>query len=524
MKKFQNAILFLGIMISISWACHQKNAGINRTKSLRVILHDTLPIIDTTQIQSFFLKYPEFKPYKADVKALYQKHNKYIWFKGNGLTEFAQVLFNQATQLGQEGLQSVIPYRDQYNEIFYNNSGNKVVLNSELLISCLYFYYIKNVFSGLDTEKSQSVHWNLPRETVSYSSLLDSLMIEPGLIKKERPEFFRQYYNLRKALQRFREIEKKGGWNTIKITTGSTSFKPDDTSKTITEVRTRLYIEGYIKSDSGERMFDRQLLEGVSKYQIRHNRNTDSRISPSMISELNIPVSDRIKTISVNMERCRWITPRLIKAKEFIAINIPSYRLHYIRDGKPVLVSKVVVGSELNKTLVFSGELSYIVFNPYWNVPSSILEKEIKPAVRKNKSYLEQHNMEWTKGRLRQRPGKENALGLVKFMFPNSNNIYLHDTPAKSLFNKEDRAFSHGCIRVEKARELAIAIMAKDAGWTQAKVDQKMDGSSEKIAYLHNIIPIYIAYFTAWADDDGNISFYNDVYNRDEDLAKLLHL
>ena len=222
------------------------------------------------------------------------------------------------------------------------------------------------------------------------------------------------------------------------------------------------------------------------------------------------------------MERCRWITPNLIKAKEFIAVNIPSYRLHYIRNGKPVLISKVVVGRELNKTVVFSGEMSYIVFNPYWNVPNSILKNEIVPAMRKDPNYLSKHNMEWHEGRLRQKPGKNNSLGLVKFMFPNSNNIYLHDTPAKSLFNREQRAFSHGCIRVEKARELAIAILGTDSD--EKKIDRLMDGSEEKVVKLKEKIPVYIAYFTAWADEDGNIAFFKDIYNRDTELAQLLHL
>src|SRR5690606_22509262 len=170
---------------------------------------------------------------------------------------------------------------------------------------------------------------------------------------------------------------------------------------------------------------------------------------------LNIPVSERIKTITVNMERCRWVPSSINTEKEYIAVNIPSYRLFYFRGKDTILISRVVVGKELNKTVIFSGKMSDLAFSPYWNVPKSILEKEIKPHIAQNPNYLAEHNMEWHGNSVRQKPGKNNSLGLVKFMFPNSNNIYLHDTPAKSLFSKDERAFSHGCVRVEKARDLA---------------------------------------------------------------------
>lgn len=195
----------------------------------------------------------------------------------------------------------------------------------------------------------------------------------------------------------------------------------------------------------------------------------DNLITPDLIKHLNVPVQERIKAIVVNMERCRWISTDLTKGGEYIAVNIPSYRMRYFKDNKMRLESNVVVGKEMNKTIVFSGQMSYLVFSPYWNIPKSIIEKEIKPGMAKDKNYLANHNMEWNNGRVRQKPGNKNSLGLVKFMFPNSNNIYLHDSPAKSLFNKENRAFSHGCVRVQKARDLAVAILEDDKNWTPQK-------------------------------------------------------
>ncbi|MGC4041119.1 MAG: L,D-transpeptidase family protein [Flavobacterium sp.] len=237
---------------------------------------------------------------------------------------------------------------------------------------------------------------------------------------------------------------------------------------------------------------------------------------------MNIPVSERIKTIIVNMERCRWVSTDLGKAKEFIVVNIPSYRLNYFKDGKIALTSNVVVGNTMNKTVIFSGMMSYIVFSPYWNVTPNIIKTEILPAMKKDKDYLAKHNMEWNNGNVRQKPGPTNSLGLVKFLFPNTNNIYLHDTPSKSLFASEKRAFSHGCIRVEKPQELANLILQDDPYWTPEKIDKAMHKNKEVWYTLKDKIPVYIGYFTAFVDDEGTINFYKDIYQKDAQLAAML--
>ena len=348
-------------------------------------------------------------------------------------------------------------------------------------------------------------------------------MEDPKKLKEDKSELFAQYYNLRKGLQKYRNIEKQGGWGTITLEPGVKSLKQGDSSTTITQVRKRLHMEGYLKNDSKSNVFDDELAKALEQYDLRHNRVSDKLIGPNVVKDLNISVADRIRAISLNMERCRWVSPEMNTAREFIAVNIPSYWLQYMRDGKEVLSSRVVVGKDMNKTVVFSGKMSYLAFSPYWNVPKSILEKEILPGIEKNSNYLDKHNMEWNGKSVRQKPGGQNALGKVKFMFPNTNNIYLHDTPAKSLFNKDDRAFSHGCVRVQKARELAIEIMKKDANWSVAKVDEYMNAGTEKSVPLKTKIPVYIAYFTAWADEDGSVSFYEDVYDRDGRLADMLY-
>jgi murein L,D-transpeptidase YcbB/YkuD len=250
--------------------------------------------------------------------------------------------------------------------------------------------------------------------------------------------------------------------------------------------------------------------------------SADFFITARLVSSLNVPLKDRIKSIIFNMERCRWISSDFYQAEEYIFINIPSYEMNYFKDRKKILNSKVVVGKVMNQTVIFSGMLQYVVFSPYWNVPKSIIDKEIMPAIKKNKNYLAQHNMEWNDGNIRQKPGPKNSLGLVKFLFPNSNSIYLHDTPSKSLFKEEKRAFSHGCIRLEKPIELAYLLVKDDKNWTMEKLNDAFHSKKEIWYTLKKKIPVYIGYFTAWVNDSDEVQFYDDVYARDECLTPFL--
>jgi len=522
MKKTNLIIAFiLGCSLLVT-SCKKKKDG-EVSDNTEVHDHDeaTIPL-DTTKIASFFAKHPDFKQFEKEVKTLYSKHNHFIWQDKGGLIEFADVVHSKVNQLDNEGLEIKVPYKEELNTIF-DDEKSKPDTDSELLISSMYFYYAKNVLEGLDPSKSKETGWYLPRDRVDYVAYLDTLMKDPKLIKRDESELFSQYYNLRKGLQKYRDIEKKGGWGTIALNEGVKSLKEGDSAAAIVQIRKRLTLEGYLKSDSGKSVFDADLTSGLKAYEEKHNRVFDGKIGPAIVTEMNMPVSQLIKAISINMERCRWISPKMDKAPEVIAVNIPSYRLVYFKSGKPVFTSKVVVGKELNKTVVFSGQMSYLNFAPYWNIPVSILNKEIKPGIAKDPNYLAKHNMEWNGNMVRQKPGGQNSLGKVKFMFPNTNNIYLHDTPAKSLFNKDERAFSHGCVRVEKARDLAIMITKEDGNWTEAKVDKAMNAGKESTYVLKKKIPVYIAYFTAWADDNGNVAFFEDIYKRDDRLSGLLY-
>jgi murein L,D-transpeptidase YcbB/YkuD len=263
-------------------------------------------------------------------------------------------------------------------------------------------------------------------------------------------------------------------------------------------------------------------MAGVLKYKKRYGLTLNYKITKEHIDQMNEPISDRIKTLMLNMERCRWIPPALEKGHEYVMVNIPSFMLYFVRDGNYEIESNVFIGTPLTKTVIFSGQIDRIVFSPYWNIPTSIVNNELKSQIAANKNYLAEHNMEWNNGRVRQKPGPKNSLGLVKFMFPNPNDIYLHDSPAKSLFTFEKRIFSHGCINVMKAKELAISLLKEYPNWPVEKINDAMSGKKETTCMLTKKVPIYIGYFTAWVDREGEINFFPDVYERDIRLNSIL--
>jgi murein L,D-transpeptidase YcbB/YkuD len=479
---------------------------------------------DSTLVAPFFKSFPELAKYEKDIFTIYRNHQyNQIWFDQKGIIEFGNSLYSKVIGFDSEGVSAKFPYQEKLDGIFVTEIENTLSqTETELMISCMFLFYAEKVYKGLDDKTTSAIGWLLPRKQVSYVSILDSVMLKPELLGMDEQTLIPQYYKLRDVLQRYRDIEKKGGWNPIDLDPKLKAYKPGDTAKAILQIRERLYITGDIKQNSKSNKYDTEMVAAVKKYQLRNGYKPDSLISPKHINQMNVPIGERIKQIMVNMERCRWISPDFAKAKEFIVVNIPSYKLNLYRDGKSDFESPVVVGAVMTKTVVFSGNMSYIVFSPYWNIPQSIINKDVKPGMARNKNYLAKHNMEWNNGQVRQKPGKNNSLGLVKFIFPNSHNIYLHDTPSKSLFEKESRAFSHGCVRVGKPRDLAITILKDDPNWTPEKIDKAMNAGKESSYTLKHKIPVYIGYFTAWVDENGEINFYEDVYDRDQRLAEIM--
>ena len=241
--------------------------------------------------------------------------------------------------------------------------------------------------------------------------------------------------------------------------------------------------------------------------------------------ELNVPLKNRIRQILVNMERSRWLPVTL--NGDYLAVNIPEFKLHVYHADSLLWSCNVVVGQTMHQTTLFYGEIKQVVFSPYWNVPKSIVRKEIIPGINKDTGYISKHGMEITGQRdgfpiVRQKPGPENSLGLVKFLFPNSYDIYLHDTPSKSLFGETSRAFSHGCIRVMEPLKLAEFLLKNRKDWDPDKIEQAMHSGKEEYVSLHTKVPVFIAYFTAFTDRDNRLNFRKDIYRLDELLASMI--
>lgn len=482
------------------------------------------PIVNDGILAAFFKKYSNLKKYQNEVVALYKdKAYQSIWYESNEINELGYLLYHKLNMIGDEGVEISLPYKTKIDEIFDESPEENISeTDTELLLSSMYIIYAKSVYEGLDAKTVNNLEWFLPKKKIAYAALLDSLIVNPKLLNKNNQVLFSQYYKLHEVLKKYRAIEKNNTWTPITTDSPYKELKPFDTSSTVAQIRQRLAVIGDLTNDSKSNVYDEELMAGVLKYKKRYGLTLNYKITKDHIDQLNEPISDRIKTLMLNMERCRWIPPSLEKGHEYVMVNIPSFMLYYVRDGNFEIESNVFIGTPLTKTVIFSGQIDRIVFSPYWYVPTSIIQNELKLKIAADKNYLTENNMEWNNGRVRQKPGPKNSLGLVKFMFPNPNDIYLHDSPAKSLFTFEKRIFSHGCINVMKAKELAISMLKEYKDWPVEKINNAMSGEKETTCKLTTKVPIYIGYFTAWVDREGQINFFPDVYDRDTHLNSVL--
>jgi murein L,D-transpeptidase YcbB/YkuD len=433
------------------------------------------------------------------------------------MTEPAQHLYNCVINIQSDGLPDRILYKEKLialKESYESDQTKKSQL--EVMLTAQYLSYAKMAWTGLSKKQLTAIKWYLPRKENSYQEFLDSLMNGKDVI--ENAPVYYQYNLLKKQLQKYANIKSEGGWPNIQ--SDKKNYKIGDTAIIISKVKQRLSKSGVYDKSDVDNIFDSSLQKSIFSYQQSIGVKQTGSISAELIKSLNIPVEKRIEDIIVNMERCRWLPQELGNAH--LLINIPEYRIHLFENDSFRWEMKIVVGKSKNRTAIFSGEIKYVVFCPYWNVPTSILKKEILPALRRNPNYLNKHHMQWHDGGVRQLPGADNALGLVKFLFPNSHSIYLHDTPTKSLFEQDKRAFSHGCIRLAEPVKLAKYLLRNDDKWDDQKIEEAMKAGTEKYVVLKNPVPVYITYFTCWVDNKGVLQFRDDVYELNKRLLKMI--
>ena len=255
-------------------------------------------------------------------------------------------------------------------------------------------------------------------------------------------------------------------------------------------------------------------------FQSHHGIAEDGVVGRETLRELNVSAADRARQIAVNMERWRWMPENL--GKSYVLVNIAAFRLDVIEGTRSVLAMKTVVGHDFTRTPFFAARIAEIIVNPWWNVPDSIAVKELWPKQRRDRSYLAREHMIVTNGRIRQRPGEWNSLGRLKFDMPNGHDVYLHDTPAKALFEQPFRAFSHGCIRLEKPLDLALYLLRDQPRWNARAIESAIESGNQQSIRLTAPQPVYVLYWTAWVGDDGHMEFHRDHYGRDAALAAAL--
>ena len=308
-------------------------------------------------------------------------------------------------------------------------------------------------------------------------------------------------------------IAKKGNWDTIPVS--KTKFITGKPFPELLLFKKRLAATGEFTVTDTTAIFTPELDSAIRNYQGTHGITADGKITTPLIQSLNVPVLKRIQQLLVNMERMRWMPVK--KEGKLILVNIPEFALHVTEGNSHIKHMDVVVGKEGHNTTMFSDDLEDIVFSPYWNVPPSIVTKELLPAMKKNRNYLKEKHMEIVSNNgggtptIRQLPGVDNSLGKVKFLFPNSFNIYFHDTPQKDLFQKDRRALSHGCIRLSDPVWMANYLLENSPEWTPEKIEEAMNSGVEKTVHLKHSVPVIITYYTAWVDENGKMNYLRRV-------------
>jgi L,D-transpeptidase YcbB len=413
----------------------------------------------------------------------------------------------------------------------------------DVWLTWLYMKYASDLADGISDLAHSDPKWRIKPETFDALAHLEGALadnrVEQSLqdLVPNHPE----YVALRKALVQYRQIAAKGGWPRVQAP-AAVKLTPGRSSALVPALAARLAVTGdytgSIPPEGQPAVYGPELEEAVKRFQRRHGLQDDGSVGAPTVAEMNVPVDVRVREIELNLERWRWL-PRDLGERS-ILVNIPEMRLDVRDHGQVPLSMRVVVGKPDTQTPIFNDEMTHVIFSPYWNVPTDIAQKETLPSLMRDPSFLDRMNMEVVdaKGnpvdassvdlsnpgnyRFRQRPGTSNALGLVKFMFPNQFDVYLHDTPADSLFARASRSFSHGCVRVEQPEQLAQYVLHDQPEWTPEKISEAMHAGHEQTVKLKEPIPVYLGYWTARVTPDGILQFRKDVYGIDARLTTKL--
>jgi murein L,D-transpeptidase YcbB/YkuD len=478
------------------------------------------------------------------------------WIGESGPLPRAISLVAEIDKADRDGLIAKHYHLETISALLHRTSSEKAVFgfvdpdqaaDLDLLLTDTFLIYASHLLSGRVNPETLQSEWFIKgrkrdllkvlEEALGQDTVVDSL----ANLKPPQPG----YEKLKASLSVYRDIVKKGGW--LPLSNGPV-LRRGDHGERVKELRAYLHVTGDLVAspeDADSQLFDEGLESGVRRFQSRHGFKDDGVVGPTTRSAMEVPAANRLRQIEVNMERWRWLPDNL--GDRYVQVNIADFTLNVIENNSSMMSMRAIVGKDFQKTPVFSGLITNLELNPYWNIPSKIASKEILPDIRKNRAYLarnkirvyrhwgsdareiEPSSINWSKVSqrnfpfwLRQDPGPKNPLGSVKFVFPNKYDVYIHGTPYHDLFARESRGFSHGCIRIESPVELAEYLLRDISAWNSESLLSAIETGENRILRLPDPTPVHILYFTAWVDETGTIHFRNDVYGHDGELAQAL--
>lgn len=465
-------------------------------------------------LPAFLAGHPQYAADAAELEAFYARRGgQYAWLVAAALSANAEA-FTALAGRGAGPIDSL------------DFACATCVRDAELELSAEFLRFARRDYGGYFARDPRELGWFIPRAKKDYARLLDSLAAGTMDVAAYVP-VHPMYEPLRARLAPLQRLSD-APWPVLALPRGVRKLDAGDSASLVPAIRARLRLLGDHPARTGDSLldasvrYDRVLVEAVRRFQRRHGLLDDGIIGAGVLRALNVTPAERLRTLLVNMERLRWVPDH--PPSTAIVVNIPEFRLHVLEEGRDVLTMPVVVGAVATRTVIFADSVTTVTFSPTWTVPASITRKEILPAMQRDPGYLARHQMAIIGGTadqplIQQRPGPHNALGAIKFSFPNPYGIYMHDTPSRGLFAREQRAFSHGCIRVAEPLALAEYLLRADTAWTTERMQRAMERPRPTDVPLRTPTPVFIVYFTAWVDRDGALQFRDDVYGHDARLA-----
>jgi murein L,D-transpeptidase YcbB/YkuD len=465
------------------------------------------------------------------MRSFYNTRNyQFTWFTSGGLTEQARAFWNlhdyvttydNDTSLRDKALQKRMDALIVEENLAASASGDFV--QTELTLTQHFIKYMTSNYQQGYVKRKEMERF-IPFKKRDPLEVADSLLNKKHKDNKYFEDVHEPYRLLKEKLAVYYQLAKNGGWPVIP---SEKSLKKGASSPSVALIKRRLQLSGDLPGNDTTQVFNDTLEIAVRRFQQSLGYTPTGVVNAQLIKDMNVTARQRLSQILLNMDRMRWMPTE--PSGQLIVVNIPEFILHVYEGKQKAFDMNVVVGKEGHNTVSFSGDLSTIVFSPYWNVPPSIVKDEIIPAINKNPGYLASQNMEQvgTEGglpKIRQLPGPKNSLGRVKFLFPNSFNIYFHDTPAKSLFSRDKRAYSHGCIRLAEPEKMAQYLLRNNPEWTPERISEAMNSTEEQHVKLEKRVPVIITYYTAWVDENGLLNFRDDIYKHDSDLTEKMFL